>query len=229
MKPTLKSRLGVLVDYGIIVSSTVINYFPLGIVNSHFSLLPEWRGADPITFSILSGQENSGVSLMLIDEGMDTGPLLDQQQLALDHLDNIGLTAKLIELSDNMLTEDIPKYLNGELKPYPQPLDFAPTYSRKLTKEDGTIDWSKDAVQIEREIRAFISWPHSTAQIKDKVVIITAAHVVDGASKPGNYQVNGNSLVFYTGKCALAIDKLKPAGKKEMSISSFLAGYRKVI
>jgi methionyl-tRNA formyltransferase len=224
-----KSRVGILVDYGIIVSKTVIEYFPLGIVNSHVSLLPEWRGADPITFSILSGQSLTGVSLMLIDEGMDTGQLLDQKQLPLDKLDNVSLTAKLIPLSDSMLAEDIPKYLNGELKAYPQPADAEPSYSRKLNKADGIIDWHKTAEQIEREIRAYINWPNSTTQIKDKVVIITAAHVVSESGTAGSFTINGNSLIFFTGENALEIDKLKPAGKKEMSIASFLAGYRSTI
>jgi methionyl-tRNA formyltransferase len=91
-RPT-KCRLAILIDYGIILSQDVIDYFPLGIVNSHFSLLPEWRGADPITFSILSGQEKTGVSLMILSAGLDEGPLLVQESIKLDSsIDSIELT-----------------------------------------------------------------------------------------------------------------------------------------
>jgi len=99
-----KSKLAVLIDFGIIISQQVIDYFPLGIINSHFSLLPEWRGADPITFSILSGQQHTGVSLMVLTAGMDEGPLLAQAPYDITpDIDTPHLTSDLIELSDQLL------------------------------------------------------------------------------------------------------------------------------
>ena len=223
----IKSRLGVVIDYGVNIPRDVIDYFPLGIVNSHFSLLPEWRGADPITFSVLSGQPETGVSLMLISEKLDEGTLLKQAYLSVeDDVTTPILTDRLIDLSDQMLTESIPAYIAGKITPYPQDLTKPATYSRKLTKQDSVIDWAKPAQQIEREIRAYAGWPNSSTKIAGKDVIIIKAHVVDKSGQPGKVIADGKQLIVYCGKQALAIDRLKPAGKKEMSSEAFLAGYK---
>lgn len=222
-----ESKLGVLIDFGIIVSQTVIDYFPLGIVNSHFSLLPQWRGADPITFAILSGQTKTGVSLMLIDAGMDTGKLIGQKTLPLSGTETTPvLTDKLIQLSYEMLLGYLPRYVSGEVKPRRQPHPDRTTYSRKLTKEDGIIDWNKPAEQIEREIRAFVDWPKSRTMLAGKDVVITKAHVAKRQSTPGDVIVENKKIVVGCGKDALIIDKLKPAGKNEMAAEAFLAGHR---
>jgi methionyl-tRNA formyltransferase len=225
------SNLGVLIDFGIIVSQRVIDVFELGIINSHFSVLPEWRGADPISFAVLSGQKTTGVSLMLIDEGMDTGKILVTKSLPIAIPETTpSLTAKLINLSDQLLTEYIPKYISGEVKPRAQSHPDRATYSRKLTKEDGIIDWTKPAEAIEREIRAFIEWPKSRTTLGGKDVIITAAHAVPSQpadSKPGDIDIVDQTghLGIVTGNGTLWIDTLKPAGKKEMPAKAFLAGY----
>jgi methionyl-tRNA formyltransferase len=223
-----KSRLGVLVDFGIIVSQKVIDYFPLGIVNSHFSILPEWRGADPITFAVLSGQKMTGVSLMYLVEAMDEGPLLGYgEQLLDDDMTTPQLTEKLIHLSDALLKHELPKVLNGESKGgTPQSITGRDvSYSRKLTKDDGLIDWSKPAVQLEREVRAFQEWPKSRAAV-GMDVIITKAHVLKQSGKPGVKTILDKLPVVYCGQDALAIERLKPAGKKEMTGEAFLAGYK---
>lgn len=227
------SKLGVIIDFGIIVSRKVIDYFPLGIVNSHFSLLPEWRGADPITFSILSGQPKTGVSLMLIDEGLDTGKLLTYKTLPIEPMDTTqSLTDRLIKLSDKLLQDNLPKYVIGSIKPKNQPHPDRATYSRKLTKEDGIIDWNKSAQQIEREIRAYIEWPKSRTKIADKEIIITKAHALPTniPNNPiGKFEAVGNALMVECGKGTLCIDRLKPAGKSEMTAMAFLAGYKNLI
>ncbi len=227
------SKLGVIIDFGIIVSRKVIDYFPLGIVNSHFSLLPEWRGADPITFSILSGQPKTGVSLMLIDEGLDTGKLLTYKTLPIEPMDTTqSLTDRLIKLSDKLLQDYLPKYVIGSIKPKNQPHPDRATYSRKLTKEDGIIDWNKSAQQIEREIRAYIEWPKSRTKIADKEIIITKAHALPTniPNNPiGKFEAVGNALMVECGKGTLCIDRLKPAGKSEMTAMAFLAGYKNLI
>lgn len=228
-KKPVKSRFGVVVDYGIIVGRDVIDYFPLGIVNSHFSLLPRWRGADPISFAILEGDRETGVSLMLIVEKLDEGPLLAQEALKIaPDATTPGLTKQLIKLSHELLAKNLPLYTGGRLKPYPQP-DQKPTYSRKLTKEDGRIDWSKPAHRIEREIRAFKEWPKSRAKLGKTEVIITKAHAVpvnDPGLKPGDVTTMKEGVIMIEcGKGYLCIDKLKPVGKKEMGAEAFLAGY----
>jgi len=229
----VKSHLGILIDFGIIVSQRVIDYFPLGIINSHFSILPEWRGADPITFAILSGQKQTGVSLMLLVEKMDEGPLLAFGSLDLPpDITTPLLTTHLIYLSDALLKAEVPQYLAGKRQGAPQTItDRAVSYSRKLTKEDGVIDWKKPAEQIEREIRAFIEWPKSRTTLFDKEVIITAAGVRKqeaGDKKRANgevYETDDGQLVVQTGQDLLVIERLKPAGKNEMSVAEFRRGY----
>lgn len=230
------SRLGILIDFGIIVSQQVIDYFPKGIINSHFSILPEWRGADPITFAILSGQKQTGISLMLLVAAMDEGPLIAYGVFDLPpDITAPLLTTHLINLSDALLKEEVPHYLAGQHQGAPQTITGRQvSYSRKLTKEDGLVDWQKPAEQIEREIRAYLEWPKSRTTVAGKEVIMTAAHVMKEPTKPthqpGQFFVSKDqNLAVQTGRQLLIIDRLKPAGKKEMSAKEFLAGYKHLI
>ncbi|HEV2403331.1 MAG TPA: methionyl-tRNA formyltransferase [Candidatus Saccharimonadales bacterium] len=223
----IHARIGVLVDFGIILPQSVINYFPLGIVNSHFSLLPEWRGADPITFAILSGQKETGVSLMLVVEAMDEGPLLAQSTYKLpSNITTPQLTQALIELSNTEIAIVLPLYMQGELQPIPQNPSIRPTYSRKLTKGDGYIDWHKSAVQLEREIRAYIEWPKSYTTLNGMSVIITEAHIRPESGLAGQVVTYRKMPQVFCGTQSLIIDRIKPAGKKEMSGEEFLRGYQ---
>ena len=223
---SVKSKLAVLIDYGIIVSQEVIDYFPLGIVNSHFSLLPLWRGADPISFSILNGDKETGVSLMLLTAGMDEGPIIKQEALKDSFgLDSIELTDRLVSLSNQLLEENIQKYIDKDLLPTEQDTTIKPTYSTKLSKTDGLINWNKPAIQIEREIRAYLEWPKSYTTLNNIDLIITKAKVIDRQGKPGKFEVDGSSLIVFCGEAALSIEKIKPSGKKEMDIKPFLLGY----
>lgn len=232
-----KSTVGVLIDFGIIVTSDVINAFEKGIVNSHFSLLPEWRGADPITFSILSGQEKTGVSLMLLVQKMDEGPLLDQSIVTIANNDTASsLTRKLITASDTLLQKTLPSYIQGEVIAEDQIVatlldQKTPTYSSKIAKSDGVIDWSKPAVRIEREVRAYLGWPQSKTILGSIDVIVTKAHAVlsqPPESQPGDITAVGEMgvLMIATSNGSLCIERLKPVGKKEMDASSFLSGYK---
>jgi len=232
-KQPLTSKLGILIDFGIIVNQKVIDFFSLGIVNSHFSLLPEWRGADPITFAILSGQRHTGVSLMLLVEAMDEGPILAQKVYELPPtITTPELTENLIQVSAKMLKENIPPYMAGTIRPVLQGQSFlsfvtTPSYSRKLTKQDSVIDWHKPATVIEREIRAFIGWPGSKTVLIGKEVTIIHATVVKEQGLPGVAQYDKSRLLVYCGVDALSINKLKPNGKKEMPVKAFLAGIQK--
>lgn len=226
------SELGVLVDYGIIVGQDIIDSFPKGIINSHFSVLPEWRGADPITFSILSGQESTGVSLMLLVEEMDEGPLISYGEYNLPFdITTPQLTQHLINFSDQMLQNEIPRYLAGAEPSSQTVTGRKVSYSRKLSKDDGIIDWSKPAIQLEREIRAYLEWPKSSTKIAGKDVVITEASVVDSPSKTkiGEVRVIEHKLIVACGKDGLQINKLKPAGKKEMTAESFINGHKELL
>ncbi len=233
----LTSPTGIVIDYGIIIAQDVIDYFANGIVNSHFSLLPQWRGADPITFALLSGQKQTGVSLMLITAGLDEGPVFGWGVYDIMPDDtNQTLTYQLINLSDVLLSDMLPKYISGEFKPNPQEiiastmnLPITPSFSRKLTKQDGLIDWQKPAAQIECEIRAYSSWPKSYTKFNDLDVVITAAHVTEQKGTPGTRVVVNKELIVYCGQDALIIDAIKPAGKSVMDAAGLINGYAKYI
>ncbi len=218
---TFTSQIGLVVDYGIIISQKVIDYFAKGIVNSHFSLLPEWRGADPITFSILSGRpETAGVSIMVINAKLDEGELLAQEPYALSPtITTPELTEKLVALSNTMLIKTLPKYLSGALAPYAQP-NTPPTYSRKLTKEDSLLDTAKPADQLEREIRAFAGWPKSKITLFDHTVIVKSARVANG-------QTDGALVVPCGDHTYLEIRQLTAPSGRTMAGADFLRGYKK--
>ncbi len=220
-----RARLGVVVDYGIIIPQTVISRFELGIINSHFSLLPEWRGADPITFAILSGQAETGVSIMKIVPALDEGDLLAQQRLSIDpHETTATLTDKLVQLSNDLLADVLPKYLDGQIQPYPQDTTQQVTYSRKLEKSDGEIDWNKPAEQLEREIRAYLGWPGSKTEIAGRRVTILEAQANDQSGPLGTFKRDNKHIVAYCKTGSLVITHLKPDGKGAMSAEAFLAG-----
>jgi methionyl-tRNA formyltransferase len=230
---TFESKVGVLIDFGIIVNQDVIDYFEFGIVNSHFSILPELRGADPISFALLEGRDKTGVSLMLLVQAMDEGPLLATKKLEITDTDTSKeLSTKLVQLSYSMLVESLPKYLSGDIKPIPQnTIAVAPTYTRKLTKQDGQIDWNKDALSIDREIKAYIDWPKSRTKIGSVDVVITKAHSVPSNTpglKPGDFQIDPsiNLLTIETKNGYLCVERLKPVGKNEMDVRSFINGYK---
>lgn len=233
-----QSKVAILIDFGILVSQKVIDSFPLGIVNGHFSLLPQLRGADPISFAILQGLDKTGVSLMLLVEAMDEGPVIACGVHELDGSETTpALTDRLIALSHTLLKTELPRYLAGETKGVDQSKlsqlipghPTKPSYSRKLTKTDGVLDFTKPALQLEREIRAFIEWPKSRTVIAGKDVIITKAHAVPSnfSDKPGDIEIvkDIDTLIINCANGYLCIDELKPAGKKEMTTAAFLAGY----
>lgn len=229
------SRIGLVVDFGITIPETIINSFEYGILNSHFSLLPQLRGADPISFAILEGLPQTGVSIMKIVPRMDEGDLLSQETYPLTPtITTPELTEALSELSNKMLIRDIPRYLEGEIIPEPQNPNITPTYSRKLTKQDGIIDWTKPATALERQVRAFIGWPGSRTKLFGRDVTITATHTLVGkewthrSAAPGTIIARPEApLAVMTGDGALAIDSLKPASKQEMSGADFVRGYSK--
>lgn len=217
----LSSRLAILIDFGIIVSQKAIDYFPLGIINSHFSILPQWRGADPITFAVLSGQSKTGVSLMLLVAAMDEGPLLAYGEYDMPpNITTPKLTDELIQLSHELLKDTVPKYLSGQLQAVPQTATKQPvSYSRKLTKSDGLINWAKPSDQIERDVRAYLSWPKSQAKIFGHDVIITKARVASAQ--------NDGNLVMKCHPGWLEVQELKAPSGRTMSGADFLRGYNK--
>lgn len=223
-----RSNIAILIDFGIIVSRHTIASFELGIINSHFSLLPQLRGADPISFAILEGRPKTGVSLMCIDEGMDTGKLIAQRTIHINpHETSPALTEHLITLSDTLLREYLPRYVAGMIKPRSQPHPDRATYTRKLTKADGIVDWREPAEVIERKVRALQPWPRTRTKLGKIDAIITSACVLNDSSglAPGSIISDGRSLRVQTGHGLLEILRIQPVGKKEMPTEAFLRGY----
>ena len=164
---------------------------------------------------------------MLLSERMDEGPLLAQGRYALlPTITEPALTDDLIKLSHNLLVQTLPKYITGEILPYPQSHKLSPTYSRKLTKADGEINWHKPADVLEREVRAYLTWPKSFTTLGGIPVIITKAAVSDQTLASGAISTPGNRLLVGTKTTALEIMELKPSGKQAMTARAFLAGHK---
>lgn len=224
------AEAAILVAYGKIVPQSVIDIFPKGIINIHPSLLPLHRGPTPLESVMLAGDKKTGVSLMRLVKAMDAGPVYAQSEILLSGNERKQeLADTLLDIGSSMVIELLPGILEGTVVPLPQD-DSRATYDRLLSKDDGVINWSKTAEQIEREVRVFEGWPKSRTEIAGKDVIITEAHAAPlnhPGYKPGevNTTTEPGMLKITCGEGCLVIDKLKPAGKNEMTTSSFLAGY----
>lgn len=179
----------VVVAYGLILPKAVLQIPRLGCVNVHASLLPRWRGAAPVERALLAGDETTGVTIMLMDEGLDTGPILLQQAVAIDSRDTgMSLRGKLAELGAPLLLRALQALAAGTLQPRPQPTEGV-TYARKLEKREAPIDWSRPAVEIERQVRALQPWPVAEtagpiagAGTPDRLLIHAARVAVDGSA-----------------------------------------------
>jgi methionyl-tRNA formyltransferase len=223
-------EIGVLVAYGKIVSQKVIDVFPKGIVNIHPSLLPNYRGPTPIEQPLLDGATQTGVSLMQLASGMDSGPVYASQKVdILPHETKQNLTNSLLGAGATLLLENLPSILDGSLQPKEQDESKA-TFCKLISKQDGEIDWTKPAEQLEREIRAYAGWPKSFTTLGDIKVVITQAQVIkEGASSgPGTITIGSenDTLLISTGDGLLGITNLIPEGKKEMPVRAFLQGYK---
>lgn len=222
----LQPDIGVLAAYGKIVPQSVIDLFPHGIINIHPSLLPLHRGPIPIESVILGGEAKTGVSIMQLVKEMDAGPLYGHAEIEL-HGDETkaALAEHLLEIGGKMVVELIPDILDGSLVAVPQ-TDQNATYDELITKADSLLDFSKPAVQLEREVRAYLEWPKSRTTIGGKEVVVTQAHIIDGKGQPGDIWKKDKQFGFYTSDGVFVVDSLKPAGKGEMPASAFLAGYQ---
>jgi methionyl-tRNA formyltransferase len=222
----LKPDAGIVVAYGKIIPPSILDLFPKGLINAHVSLLPRYRGSSPIEAAILNGDDTAGVTLMRLDQGMDTGPTYDAAKLQLTGRETRhDLSEQLAELAAELLSTKLTAVLDGHLVPVPQDNTKASTV-HMLSKSDGVIDWTKPAAQLEREVRAYLGWPGSRTELAGAEVTITAAHISPSGGTPGTaYRSPSSELAVYASEGSLIIDQLKPAGKREMTGSEFLAGH----
>lgn len=224
------AQIGVLVAYGKMVPDSIISLFPGGIVNIHPSLLPLHRGPTPIESVILDGSDKTGVSIMRLAKEMDAGPIYAQQTIGLHGKETKQeLADSLLNIGVKLLQTALPSIINGTIEPIAQDNSQA-TYDNLIMKNDGQINWSKSAQDIERQVRAYATWPRSQAKLDNIDIVITQCDVVNNTTlKPGQIAIKKHDLVIGCGKDAINIASLIPKDKKEMSAAAFLNGYRNLL
>lgn len=222
---SLNADIMIVVAYGLILPKAILDAPRLGCLNVHGSILPRWRGAAPIQRAIWAGDQQTGVTIMQMDEGLDTGDMLHISRCPIDSTEtSASLYAKLAELGPDALIDTINRLANGDITPEPQN-DADANYAKKLSKDEANIDWSMDAEQIERNIRAFNPWPVCFTQMRGNTVKIYQANVVKQSGAAGTVLASDkNGIVVACGKHALSISELQPQGKKPMAINDFLNG-----
>lgn len=222
----LAPDLFVVVAYGQILRKEVLALPTYGPINVHASLLPAYRGASPITAALLDGLAETGISIMLMDEGMDTGPVLAQARtpIAPDETATT-LGERLAEVGAHLLVETLPSWLRGQLTPTPQSaLPGEPSLCRLIRKEAGQIDWTQPAVTIERMTRAYDPWPSAYTTWRGETFKIWQAAVVTGQAAPGLVVQTATGPAVGTGVGLLHLVTVQPAGKRQMDMRSFLNG-----
>ncbi|GAA64517.1 methionyl-tRNA formyltransferase [Pseudoalteromonas sp. BSi20311] len=222
---SLNADIMIVVAYGLILPKAILDAPRLGCLNVHGSILPRWRGAAPIQRAIWAGDQQTGVTIMQMDEGLDTGDMLHISHWPIDSAEtSASLYTKLAELGPDALINTINRLAKGEITPEPQN-DADANYAKKLSKDEANIDWSMDAEQIERNIRAFNPWPVCFTQMSGNTVKIYQANVVEQSGAAGTVLTSDkNGIVVACGKHALSISELQPQGKKPMAINDFLNG-----
>ena len=219
----------VVAAFGQILRPAVLDLPPLGCINVHGSLLPRWRGAAPIQAAILAGDQETGITIMKMDPGVDTGPMLSQRAIPLAPDETAGsLFGKMSALGAELLLETLPRYLGGELAPQPQPEEGV-TLAPMLKKEDGRLDFTQSAGALERRVRAMDPWPGAFFDWQGQPLKIHKAHtafVFTYTIQPaGTRTVYAGLPAVYGGDNAmLVLDEIQPAGKRLMSGKAFLAG-----
>lgn len=219
----------VVAAFGQILPQSVLDIPRHGCINIHASLLPALRGAAPIQQAILDGASETGITIMQMDAGCDTGDILLQEAVAITEEDTGGsLFDKLSELGARMIVEALEKLEAGTLTHTKQD-DALATMTGKIEKSSGRIDWTRDAAYLSRAVRAFTPWPGSVTTLHDKPLKICAARALEesDSAAPGTIvRVERDALIVQTGKGLLQITDVQPAGKKQMPVRDYLLGHK---
>ncbi len=234
---SLQPDLILVFAFGQILTEALLDLPPLGCINIHASLLPRYRGASPVHAAILAGDKETGITIMKMTKGLDSGPVYDQRRLALNGSEDAGtLSEKLGQLAADHVCDILTAIAAGALAPQPQDEALA-SLARKLRKKDGLIDWTESATQIERKVRAFRPWPGAWCRLaRDtrkrskramKITITDAAVAPDPETHPAGtvIQADKHGWSVACGEDALEIRKLIPEGKREMSGTDFIRGF----
>lgn len=221
----------VVVAYGQILPREVLEIPRIACLNLHASLLPRWRGAAPIQAAIAAGDPKTGITVMYMAEGLDTGDILLQRRIDILPTDTGGsLHDRLAQIAPDLLLEALQLLANGNAPRIPQDNTLA-TYAPKLTRDNGKIDWAEPAEIIERKIRAFNPWPGAFTEIaspRARKLKIFSSGIVDLNGKPGEFLHREKELVIAAGKGALSLGEVQLEGKQRMSASEFLRGHTSI-
>jgi methionyl-tRNA formyltransferase len=222
----LNHDLMVVAAYGLLLPRPVLEIPSLGCVNVHASLLPRWRGAAPIQWAILAGDAKTGVTIMQMDEGLDTGAMLLQQELEIHPTETAAtLHDRLATLGAEVLLETLGDMALGRMTPMVQDAARV-TYAPKLRKDDAWLDWDQSALELERKVRAFNPWPVSATRFRDKTLRIWAAHALPDASnrqgRPGQVFADGHGLDVACGEGRLRLAQVQLPGKRPVPVAAFL-------
>jgi methionyl-tRNA formyltransferase len=214
----------VVMAYGQILPRAVLEIPRIACLNLHASLLPRWRGAAPIQAAIAAGDRETGITVMYMDEGLDTGDILLQRKIDILPKDTGGsLNDRLAQIAPDALLESLRLLSNGNAPRAPQDKALA-TLAPKLTREDGRIDWEEPAEVVETKIRAYNPWPGAFTKIDNRNLKIFSAEIVDLAGKPGEILRSEKELVIAAGTRALSLTEVQLEGKRRMSAAEFLRG-----
>lgn len=224
-----QADLMVVVAYGLLLPESVLNAPRLGCINVHGSILPRWRGAAPIQRAILEGDKESGVTIMQMDKGLDTGDMLLKATCdILDSDTSQDLHDRLLDVGQAALIDAVKGLFERRLSPVPQNHDLA-NYAHKLTKEEGNIKWSEPALLIDRKIRGLNPWPVAYTQIKGEVMRVWAAEVVEGESNMASgsiVAIQKDALLIQCGQQQLRLLKVQLPGAKAMAVKDILNSKR---
>jgi methionyl-tRNA formyltransferase len=227
----LRPDAGVVAAYGEILRKNVLAIPPHGYLNIHPSLLPRHRGPTPVPGAILAGDTETGVTVMLLDAKMDSGPILAQQRVPLPpDARSDTLTGQLFMLGSALLLEALAGYADGTLIPSPQD-DNQASYTKLLKKEDGAIDWSAGAIQIERMTRAYHPWPGAHTSWRGQSFKIIAARAVAewaGSATPGALMFQNDSVWVATGAGAIELLTIQPSGKRPLAAADWWRGLKQI-
>jgi methionyl-tRNA formyltransferase len=213
----------VVVAYGKILPSQVLAIPPHGCINVHASLLPQYRGAAPIQWAILNGEKQTGITTMLMDEGLDTGPLLLQEETDIAADDTAEtLSKRLAALGASVLMKTIGKIKEGRLVPVPQA--GVPSYAPPLKKEDGRLVWKNSAEEIRNFVRGMYPWPCAYCSLNRERIKITRVAALDGSGMPGRIEKAKGEIIVGSGKGLVSILELQPEGRRLMTAGEFLQG-----
>jgi methionyl-tRNA formyltransferase len=222
----VKADAMVVAAYGLILPLPVLEAARHGAINIHASLLPRWRGAAPIQRALLAGDTQTGISIMQMDAGLDTGPVLAARPVAIAADDDAGmLHDKLAAVGADLILAVLEDIAAGRAQAQPQSASGV-TYAHKIDKAETRLQWGRPAVELERAVRAFRPVPGATTRFADQPIKIWRARLADGHGAPGIVIAQGEALIVACGAGALAIEELQPAGGRRMSAAEFARGHR---